>query len=78
MGTADKDYFLDEYRQLTTDEAKAAFVLLRKGQNIPKEMADKYGIRKEKEKSEPKAKAVHENKSVKPKSDKADKPEETE
>ncbi len=46
MGKADKDYFLDEHRQLTDDEAKAAFVLIRKGQEVPKEMADKYGIGK--------------------------------
>lgn len=48
MGTADKDYFLDEDRKVTTDTEKAAIVLIRKGQNIPKEMADKYGIGKEK------------------------------
>lgn len=46
MGTADKDYFLDENRELTTDEEKAAFLLIRKGQDVPKEMADKYGIGK--------------------------------
>jgi hypothetical protein len=46
MGTADRDYFLDENRELTTDEEKAAFVLIRKGQDIPKETADKYGIGK--------------------------------
>ena len=46
MGKADKDYFLDENRELTDDEEKAAFVLIRKGQDIPKEIADKYGIGK--------------------------------
>lgn len=46
MGIADKDYFLDENKQLTDKEDKAAFVLIRKGQEIPKDMADKYGIGK--------------------------------
>lgn len=46
MGTADKTYYLDENRELTTDQEKAAFVLINKGQDVPKEMADKYGIGK--------------------------------
>lgn len=74
MGIADKDYFLDEHRQLTTDEAKAAFVLIRKGQEIPKEMADKYGIGKTKEKQDaPPAESV---KAAKPSADKSVKPTE--
>jgi hypothetical protein len=46
MGVADKDYFLDDAGNVTADEEKAAFVLIRAGQDIPKEMADKYGIGK--------------------------------
>ena len=46
MGTADKDYYLDENRQLTDDAEKGAFLLIRQGQEIPKEMADEYGIGK--------------------------------
>lgn len=57
MGTADKDYFLDENRELTTDEGEAAYVLIRAGQEIPKEMADKYGIGKVAQPAEAKAKA---------------------
>ncbi len=89
MGTADKDYFLDEDRKLTTDNAKAAFVLIRKGQDIPKEMADKYGIGKEKPKTaekpvekapEPKEKGAgpSEDKSAKPTNDKAEEAKEKE
>jgi hypothetical protein len=76
MGIADKDYFLDENRELTTDEEKAAFVLIRKGQDIPKEMADKYGIGKvtptdEVEAEKPvKASKASANKSAKPAEDK--------
>jgi hypothetical protein len=43
-GTADKDYFLDINGKVTADEEKAHSLLIRKGQDIPKEMADKYGI----------------------------------
>lgn len=43
-GTADKDYFLDLDGKVTTDEAKAHQLLIRKGQEIPKEMADRYDI----------------------------------
>lgn len=64
MGIADKDYFLDENLKLTTDEDKAAFVLIRKGQEIPKEMADKYGIGKPK--AEAKAAPASTNKAAKP------------
>lgn len=46
MGIADKDYFLDANRNLTDSEEERAFVLIRAGQEIPKEMADKYGIGK--------------------------------
>lgn len=46
MGTADKDYFLDQQGNVTTDELEAHQLLIRKGQDIPKEIADKYGIGK--------------------------------
>lgn len=45
-GVADQDYFLDANRELTTDPDQAAFLLIREGQDVPKEMADKYGIGK--------------------------------
>lgn len=43
---ADKDYFLDAQRNLTTDTDAAALLLIRAGQEIPKDMADRYGIGK--------------------------------
>lgn len=46
MGTADKDYFLDAEGNVTTDEATAHTLLIRKGQDIPKDMADKYDLGK--------------------------------
>lgn len=46
MGTADKDYFLTLDGKVTTNDEKAHSVLIREGQEIPKEMADKYGIGK--------------------------------
>ncbi len=41
---ADRDYFLDANRQLTTDPDKAAYWLVRKGIEIPPEVSEKYGI----------------------------------
>lgn len=52
MGTADKTYYLDENGKVTTDEEKAATVLINKGQDIPKEMVERYGIGKSKAKAE--------------------------
>lgn len=46
MAVADKTYYLDENKELTTDQEQAAFVLINKGQEIPRDMADKYGIGK--------------------------------
>lgn len=46
MGTADKTYYLDKDGKVTTDPQKAATVLINEGQEIPKEMADRYGIGK--------------------------------
>lgn len=43
---ADKDYFLDEQGNLTDDDQKAATVLIRKGQEIPADMAEKYDFGK--------------------------------
>lgn len=43
---ADKDYFLDTEGNVTTDTEEAHQLLIREGQEIPKEMADKYGIGK--------------------------------
>lgn len=39
---ATKDYFLDDNGKVTTDQEKAATLLIRKGQEISKEMSDKY------------------------------------
>lgn len=46
MGTADKDYFLDGDGKVTTDQDAAATLLIRKGQDIPADMAEQYGIGK--------------------------------
>lgn len=46
MGTADKTYYLDAGGNLTEDSQKGATILINEGQEIPKEMADKYGIGK--------------------------------
>src|SRR3954469_23223768 len=46
MGPADKDYFLDANGNVTEDQEQAATLLIRQGQDVPKEMADKYGIGK--------------------------------
>ncbi len=89
MGTADKDYFLDENGKVTTDTEKAAIVLIRKGQDIPKEMADKYGIGKDKPKmaekaadkapeSKEKGAGPSEDKSATPTNDKAEEAKEKE
>jgi hypothetical protein len=43
---ADKDYFLDKDRLLTDDEANAAFLLVRKGQEVSKDVAELYGLGK--------------------------------
>jgi hypothetical protein len=62
VGTADKDYFLDAEGNVTTDEEAAHQLLIREGQDVPKEMADKYGIGKvaqtEEETAEPVKKAA--------------------
>lgn len=77
MAPADKDYFLDDNQQLTDDQDKAAFLLIRKGQEVPKEMADKYGIGKvapqsddEPAKESVKAEKPSKNKSAQPTEDK--------
>lgn len=75
MGIADKDYFLDENRELTDDEGKAATLLIRKGQEVPKEMADKYGIGKvapEGEAGKEKAAKASDNKKATPSKNKAE------
>jgi hypothetical protein len=41
---ADKDYFLDDKEKLAKSETDAAFLLVRKGQEIPADVAKKYGI----------------------------------
>lgn len=40
---ADKDYFLDEEGNVTDDESKAATLLIRAGQEMSQEVADKVG-----------------------------------
>lgn len=71
---ADKDYFLDADRQLTDDEEKSAFLLIRQGQEISKEVADKYGIGKVAQTEE--AEITVEEKAVKPSANKSKKPTE--
>jgi hypothetical protein len=72
MGKADQDYFLDVEGNVTTDEKKAHQLLIRKDQDIPKEMADKYGIGKVAQKEEESdGKTV---KSAKPSANKSEKP----
>lgn len=46
MGIADKTYYLDAEGNLTEDPVKAATILINEGQEIPKEMAEKYSIGK--------------------------------
>lgn len=72
-GTADQDYFLDDNRELTTDESKAAILLIRKGQDVPKDVADKYGIGKVAQSDETAADTVEE-KAEKPSTNKSKKP----
>jgi hypothetical protein len=71
VGTADQDYFLDIEGNVTTDTEKAHQLLIRAGQEIPKQMADDYGIGKVAQKDE---KAEKETvKSAKPSANKAEK-----
>lgn len=70
MNTADKDYFLDKNRKLTTDENKAAFVLIRKGQEISVEMAEEHGIG---QKAETKKETPTANKTAEPSENKSKK-----
>lgn len=44
VAVADQDYFLDTDRNVTTDKHQSAMLLIRKGQNISREMAETYGI----------------------------------
>ena len=46
MGIADKDYFLNANGELAENEEDAATLLVRAGQEVSKDMADKYGIGK--------------------------------
>ena len=71
VGISDKDYFLDIEGNVTTDEATAHQLLIRAGQEIPKQMADDYGIGKVTSTDE---KAEKETvKSAKPSTNKAEK-----
>ena len=81
MGKADKDHFLDASRELTDDPEKAAFLLIREGQEIPKEMADKYGIGKvaqegEQAAAEDSSESTVTEKAAKPSANKSKKPTE--
>lgn len=71
MGTADKDYFLNKNGELAEGEADAATLLIRKGQEIPKDMADKYGIGKV---AQDEGEADESVKAAEPKSNKAKSP----
>lgn len=78
---ADKDYFLDKDQQLTEDEAQAAFLLVREGQEVSKETAERYGLGKVApageegetvaDESDAKSKKPAENKSKKPNENKS-------
>jgi hypothetical protein len=46
MGIADKDYFLNDKGELAQSDEDAATLLVREGQEVPQDMADKYGIGK--------------------------------
>ena len=70
MGTADKDYFLDKEGNIAQDELSAATLLIRKGQEVPKEVADKYGIGKVAQSDEATDDTV-EKKSAKPSANKS-------
>ncbi len=73
VGTADKDHFLTAEGEVTTDESEAHQLLIRKGQEIPKEMADKYGIGKT-EKAEKAAEPSAPKKGAKPAANKSAEP----
>lgn len=71
MAIADKTYWLDANKQLVEEEPESGFVLINEGQEIPAEMAEKYGLGKVTPKSdEAKAEASDESeapvKSAKP------------
>lgn len=66
MGIADKDYFLDADGKLTTDEQTAATLLIRKGQDVPSDIATQYKIGKTEAKSEAKSETPTANKKAAP------------
>jgi hypothetical protein len=74
MQTADKDYFLDKDQQLTESEADAAFLLVRKGQEISAETAAKYGIGKKKKADDADTGEEAETKAAKPSENKVKTP----
>lgn len=77
MGTANTTYYLDKDGKVTTDPQKAATILINEGQEIPKEMADKYGIGKAAGESPAASTATDTaQKAEKPKANKAKKPAE--
>lgn len=69
---ADKDYFLNKDGNLAESDEDAAFLLVRKGQEISAETAGRYGLGKVAQEGEPvekaekKSAAPSENKSAKP------------
>lgn len=84
MRTADKDYYLDKSGELTDDAEKAAFLLIRKGMEIPPDVREKFGIGNEIEEAiEPIADLettggeAKESSKPKPSANKARKPKET-
>jgi len=66
VGTADKDYFLDAEGNVTTDEEKAATLLIREGQDMSVEVAEKIGKVAQPEDAEAKATSPSLNKSDAP------------
>lgn len=62
---------MTENGEVTTDETEAATLLIRKGQDVPKEMADKYGIGKVAQEAGPEAAASEKKTDSKTVSEKA-------
>lgn len=72
---ADKDYFLDEEGNVTDNEEKAATLLVRAGQEMSKEVADKVGAMPDKvaqdEADKVPGESIAEEKAAKPSSNKS-------
>lgn len=79
MGVADKTYYLDAKGSVTDSAEKGAIVLINKGQEIPADMAQKYGLGRQTDTAKAKAETVVDDaagdaKASKPAANKAAKP----